>query len=195
MLEFNMVEIDNALKPVARFSLALFAALSIVHLLALGHWLMPPPWVLVVVVPLVIPGQILVVAGGIASGRELGDRRLSREERWRIVWQGLRTIPWWWLVVFCSLFYFYGPWTLIAHTMRFPGTVQNLNGQCVLWDHGDVVRALDETECMAARAGEIRLLSLGGMFFSLIHYLILWYGLPRRHEIVKRALAGLVAKC
>lgn len=195
MFEPKMDDLEKAMLPVARFSLALFAAFATIHLLAFAQWLVLPAGMLFIGLPLILPGQIVVIAGLISSSQELRTGRLGRADRWRITWCGLRVIPWWWVVIFALLFYGYAPWTVLVHATRFHGMVENANGQCLLVNRGEVVRALDPSECLAARAGEAKFLTLGGMCFSLVHYLVLGYALPLRRQIVIAALGGSSSAC
>jgi hypothetical protein len=174
MAENPKTDVEELFVPLGWFSLALFLVLGVIHLLARVDWFLLPRILGWGAIPLVIPGQLVVIAG-LLSGKlpSGGDKRLSRDERWKVFWQGLRTVPWLWRIAAVVFFYGYVPWTAISLVIGNANLPRG-NRAAVGW--------FPESNM------EIVFVTLGGMAFALAHHLILRYALPRREEILSKVV-------
>ena len=113
------MRLDASYKPFATFSLLLFCAIGALHLSAVSRLYVVPVFIVFPAFVLIMPGQVLLILG-LNGGRLVPrrGRRLTLGQKWRLILEGIRTIPPAWRIFGLVVWYVCMPvmffWNLAA---------------------------------------------------------------------------------
>lgn len=170
--------------PAAWIALILFAGLGILHVAALLRLVAPPVAAVFATFPIVMFGQIVMIAG-LNGGRLWSDgRRLSMSQTLRGGLAALRRIPLGWRIFGLTFWYLYMPMTFFTRLVGAGETVTKEAGQLLLIERGRVIRVLTEEEAFVMRGDEFLAASVIFIGFAFAHFVCLRYLIPSRTEII-----------
>ena len=170
--------------PAARIALILFAGLGVLHVAVLLRVIAPPVGAVFATFPIVMFGQIVMIAGFNGGRLWAAGTRLSMSQALRGGLAALRRIPLGWKVFGLPFWYLYMPITFFSRLVGAEGTVTEEAGQLLLTDRGRVIRGLTEEEAFVMRGDEFLAASVIFIGFALAHFVCLRYVIPNRTEIV-----------
>lgn len=163
--------------------MALFAALALVHVAAMAHWLALPIPLVFFALPIVIGLQFVAVRA-LQPGGDDKAPPASISRRWRLFLEGLRCLPRGWQLFALPFWYVYVPLTFFTRLIGSEGDVVRDGTRLLLKYKGRLLREVSAEEAFRLQANQLAAFSAILCALTLVQFLLLRFIVPRREQIL-----------